>query len=145
VEDAFRKTKGVTDTEVGYIGGTTENPTYQDVCSNETGHAEAVQVEFDPTVVTYDELLEVFWRIHDPRSVNRQGPDVGSQYRSAIFYHSEEQRVAAQASKEKLEESGTGSGRPIATQIVPAGEFYRAEEYHQDYYKKNRVNFFKVE
>jgi len=137
VEAEFRKVKGVVDTQVGYTGGHTEDPTYRDVCTNRTGHAEAVEVTFDPAQVSYEQLLEVFWSIHDPTTVNRQGPDIGTQYRSAIFYHSEEQHKAAEASKEKLESSRRFS-RPIVTQIVPAGKFYRAEEYHQRYLEKNK-------
>ena len=135
VEAAFRQLKGVKSTAVGYIGGHTESPTYEQVCSDRTGHAEAVEVEFDPQEVTYDELLNTFWENHDPTQVNRQGPDVGSQYRSAIFYHSPEQQAAAIASKERLNSSGK-LRRPIATEIVPAAVFNRAEEYHQQYLEK---------
>jgi len=135
VEAAFRQIKGVTATAVGYSGGTMVSPTYRDVCSDRTGHAEVVRVEYDPNVVSYDDLLEVFWTNHDPTQVNRQGPDVGTQYRSVIFYHDEEQERTARASKEKLEQSGRFS-RPIATAIEPAAEFYRAEEYHQRYLEK---------
>lgn len=135
VEAAFRKIEGVTSTTVGYSGGTLENPTYEDVCTNRTGHAEAVEVEFDPARVSYDELLNIFWGIHDPTTVNRQGPDVGTQYRSAIFFHTPEQEVAARASRERLEKSGR-LWRPIVTQIMPASKFYRAEEYHQQYFEK---------
>jgi len=136
VEDAFRQVKGVTDAAAGYTGGTMESPTYQDVCGDATGHAEAVQVEFDPAQVTYDDLLSVFWRIHDPTTPNRQGPDVGSQYRSAIFFHSPEQEKAARASKEKQDASGRHR-RPIVTEITPASRFWRAEEYHQRYNEKH--------
>ncbi len=139
VEETFRKTKGVKDTAVGYTGGSLENPTYKDVCSNETGHAEAVEVTFDPTEVSYDELLDVFWSNHNPTTLNRQGPDWGTQYRSTIFFHSPEQEAAARASKEKLEKSGRYN-RPIVTQIVPASVFYRAEEYHQRYLEKRGVS-----
>jgi peptide-methionine (S)-S-oxide reductase len=135
VEAEFRKTKGVKSTQVGYTGGKTRNPTYKEVCSDLTGHAEAVEVEFDPSEVSYEELLRVFWENHDPTQRNRQGPDIGSQYRSAIFTHSPVQEAAARASKEALEQSGRYS-RPIATEIVPAVEFYRAEEYHQQYLEK---------
>lgn len=139
VEEAFRRLKGVKDTAVGYTGGTLKNPTYQDVCSDETGHAEVVQVTYDPAEVSYDQLLDVFWSIHNPTTLNRQGPDVGTQYRSAIFFHSPEQQAAARASKEKMEKSGRFT-RPIVTQIVPAPEFYRAEEYHQRYLEKRGVS-----
>jgi peptide-methionine (S)-S-oxide reductase len=135
VEAAFRRVKGVVDTAVGYEGGITENPTYHDVCTDRTGHAEVVQVEFDPEQVSYEQLLEVFWSIHDPTQVNRQGPDVGTQYRSVIFYHSPEQEAVARKSKEALERSGRYR-RPIATAIEPARVFWRAEEYHQRYLEK---------
>lgn len=135
VEAAFRKVEGVTSTSVGYTGGTLKNPSYRDVCSDLTGHAEAVEVVYDPARVSYDDLLEVFWNCHDPTTPNRQGPDVGSQYRSAIFVHNAEQERAAQASKEKLQRSGKYD-RPIVTEIVPASHFYRAEEYHQRYLEK---------
>lgn len=136
IEDAFRQVKGVTDAAAGYTGGTLEKPTYEDVCSDRTGHAEAVQVEFDPAQVSYDDLLSVFWKIHDPTTPNRQGPDVGSQYRSAIFFHTPAQEAAARASKEKQEATGRYR-RPIVTQIVPAPTFWRAEEYHQRYNEKH--------
>jgi peptide-methionine (S)-S-oxide reductase len=135
VEETFRTLKGVTSTAVGYAGGTKENPTYEDVCTDETGHAEAVQVEFDPGQVNYEQLLDVFWSNHNPTTLNRQGPDSGTQYRSVIFYHSPEQKAVAEASKEKLETSGRFS-RPIVTQIEPASKFWRAEEYHQRYLEK---------
>ena len=135
VEAAFRRVPGVTSTAVGYMGGTLRNPTYQDVCTNLTGHAEVVQVEYDPLMVAYDELLKVFWEIHDPTQVNRQGPDVGTQYRSAIFFHTPEQGTAAKASKQALERSGIYK-RPVATEITPAQELWRAEEYHQQYLEK---------
>jgi peptide-methionine (S)-S-oxide reductase len=135
IEVAFRQVEGVTDAAVGYEGGTLENPTYRDVCTDRTGHAEVVQVEYDPARVSYEQLLDVFWRIHNPTTPNRQGPDVGSQYRSAIFTHDDEQRTAALASKEALQASGRFP-RPIVTEIVPASTFYRAEEYHQRYLKK---------
>ena len=122
-------------TQVGYPGGSTESPTYKQVCSDGTGHAEAVEVTFDPSKVSYQDLLKVFWSIHDPTQVNRQGPDVGTQYRSAIFFHSHEQEKLALASKQALEESNK-YGRGIATEIVPAATFWRAEEYHQQYLEK---------
>jgi peptide-methionine (S)-S-oxide reductase len=135
VESSFRSIAGVTDAAVGYEGGSTENPTYEDVCTDQTGHAEVVQVEFDPSVVSYEKLLDVFWANHNPTTLNRQGPDVGTQYRSVIFYHSPEQRAAAEASKATLEKSGKFRS-PIMTQIEPAPKFYRAEEYHQRYLEK---------
>jgi peptide-methionine (S)-S-oxide reductase len=135
VEATFRRTPGVVSTAVGYTGGNTANPTYEQVCTDRTGHAEVVQVEFDPTRVSYEELLDVFWNNHNPTTPNRQGPDFGSQYRSAIFYHSPEQQAAAEASKARRDKSGIYQ-RPIVTQIVPAPEFYRAEEYHQQYLEK---------
>jgi|SRR5207302_159386 len=135
VEAAFRQLDGVLATAVGYSGGNTANPTYRDVCSDETGHAEVVEVEFDPAKIGYDRLLDVFWDAHDPTTLNRQGPDVGSQYRSAIFTHSPEQEAAARASKARLEASGRFR-RPIVTQVEPAGTFYRAEDYHQQYLEK---------
>jgi len=139
VEAAFRQVTGVKATAVGYSGGTLENPTYQDVCSDETGHAEVVQVEFDPSVVSYEKLLEVFWGSHDPTQRNRQGPDFGSQYRSVILYHSSEQETAARASKARLETNGRYR-RPIATEIVPFEKFWRAEEYHQQYLEKRGLS-----
>jgi peptide-methionine (S)-S-oxide reductase len=135
VESAFREVKGVKQTAVGYSGGHTKNPTYKDVCTDKTGHAEVVQVEFDPSEVSYDGLLNVFWQAHDPTQVNRQGPDYGTQYRSAIFFTTPEQEAAAKASKESLQKSGKFK-KPIATEITPASEFYRAEEYHQQYLEK---------
>jgi peptide-methionine (S)-S-oxide reductase len=135
VEATFRQIPGVTSTRVGYIGGHTKNPTYKDVCTDGTGHAEAVEVDYDPAKVRYADLLKVFWENHDPTQVNRQGPDWGTQYRSAIFTHSPEQAAEAQASKDALEKSHRYS-KPIATQIVPAVEFYPAEEYHQQYLEK---------
>lgn len=135
VEEAFRQVEGVVSTAVGYAGGTLEHPTYEDVCSDRTGHAEVVQVEYDPQRVSYERLLEVFWGIHDPTTLNRQGPDVGTQYRSVIFYHDAEQGALARASKERLERSGRYA-RPIVTQIEPAPTFWRAEEYHQQYLAK---------
>ena len=135
VEPSFSKIKGVTSTMVGYTGGRLENPTYEDVCTGQTGHAEAIQVEYEPSVASYDEILEVFWSSHDPTTLNRQGPDVGEQYRSAIFFHSAEQEAAARASKERLQNSGMYE-KNVVTQIVPASQFYKAEEYHQKYYAK---------
>ena len=140
VEATFRKVEGVVETEVGYTGGDTENPTYEEVCGGRTGHAEAVQVRFDPARVSYDELLEVFWNLHDPTTLNRQGPDVGTQYRSAVFVHDDEQGAAAGASKQRLEESGRYRG-PIVTEILPAGPFHRAEDYHQQYFEKSPRRF----
>ena len=133
VEAAFSHKKGVVNTTVGYTGGTTKGATYEDVCNGETGHAEAVQVEFDPTKVTYETLLDIFWRTHDPTTMNRQGPDIGDQYRSVIFYHNEAQRKVALASLRQAQKKFNNS---IVTQIVPAAEFYRAEEYHQRYLEK---------
>ncbi len=135
VEAAFRMVHGVTGTAVGYEGGQTQNPTYEQVCTDRTGHAEVVQVEFDPDQVGYEHLLEVFWKCHNPTTLNRQGPDVGTQYRSVIFFHSPEQEAAARKSLEEQDHSGR-FGRPIVTQIEPAGTFYRAEEYHQQYLEK---------
>jgi peptide-methionine (S)-S-oxide reductase len=135
VEATFRRIPGVIDASVGYAGGLTENPTYKEVCTDRTGHAEVVQVEYDPAKVSYAELLDVFWTSHDPTQVNRQGPDHGTQYRTVIFYHDDEQKAEAEASKQYLDASGRFS-RPIATQIVPAGPFYRAEDYHQRYLEK---------
>ena len=135
VEAAFRQVNGVSSTTVGYAGGTLKNPTYKDVCTDETGHAEVVQLEYDPSLVSYEDLLNVFWRVHDPTQLNRQGPDVGPQYRSAIFFHTPQQEAAARASKEKLQKSGAFK-RPIVTEILPAPEFYRAEDYHQQYLEK---------
>jgi peptide-methionine (S)-S-oxide reductase len=138
VEAAFSQVKGVVRTMVGYAGGKLKNPTYKDVCTDKTGHAEAVELEFDPNVVSYEKLLDVFWDIHDPTTLNRQGPDVGSQYRSAIFYHSPEQEKIARASRKRLQESGKFK-RPVATEITAAGEFYKAEEYHQRYFEKKGI------
>jgi len=137
VESIFKQVKGVVETTVGYTGGIFPNPTYNVVCTGITGHAEAVQIKFDPKVVSYEELLSIFWRIHDPTTPNRQGPDVGTQYRSAIFYHDEEQRKAAERSKEEYDRSGVYTNR-VVTEIVPALAFYPAEEYHQDYFDKHR-------
>jgi len=135
VEAAFRQIKGVKATAVGYMGGKLNDPTYQDVCTDRTGHAEVVDVEFDPSEVSYEELLNVFWDNQDPTTLNRQGPDTGTQYRSVIFYHSPEQEAAAKASKEALTKAARFK-RPIVTEITPAREFWRAEEYHQQYLEK---------
>ncbi|HET6928750.1 MAG TPA: peptide-methionine (S)-S-oxide reductase MsrA [Candidatus Acidoferrum sp.] len=135
IEAAFRRVPGVLDAAVGYSGGRTENPSYQDVCTDTTGHAEVVQVTFDSEKLSYDQLLDVFWTIHDPTQVNRQGPDYGKQYRTAIFFHSPEQEAAAKKSKQVLEASGK-LRRPVATEITAAGPFWRAEEYHQRYLEK---------
>ncbi|MCC7575482.1 MAG: peptide-methionine (S)-S-oxide reductase MsrA [Methanomethylovorans sp.] len=135
VEANFRRVNGVIATAVGYTGGHFQDPTYKDVCTGKTGHAEAVDIIFDPAVVSYAQLLEVFWKIHDPTTLNRQGPDVGTQYRSAIFYHNEEQRSLAIGSKEAVQISGKFK-KPIVTEIMPASTFYRAEEYHQQYFEK---------
>jgi peptide-methionine (S)-S-oxide reductase len=135
IEAAFRRVPGVLDAAVGYSGGKTQNPSYQEVCTDTTGHAEVVQVTFDPEKLSYEQLLDVFWTIHDPTQVNRQGPDYGKQYRTAIFFHSPEQEAAAKKSKQALEASGK-LRRPVATEITPAGPFWRAEEYHQRYLEK---------
>ncbi len=135
VERDFRKVKGVISTRVGYTGGEFRKPTYEDVCSHRSGHAEAIEIIFDPSVVSYDELLRVFWAIHNPTTLNRQGPDIGTQYRSAIFYLNQEQKEKAMKSKSKLEGSNQYK-RPIVTQIVPASDFWQAEEYHQNYIEK---------
>ncbi len=135
VEATFRALPGVTSTRVGYIGGTTPKPTYKDVCTDTTGHAEAVEIEYDPATISYEKLLEVFWENHDPTQLNRQGPDFGKQYRSAIFFHSPEQQIAATLSKESLEKAHRYS-KPIVTQIVPAETFHEAEDYHQQYLEK---------
>jgi peptide-methionine (S)-S-oxide reductase len=140
VEEAFRIVPGVVDTAVGYSGGNTVNPSYHDVCTDTTGHAEVVEVTFDPARVSYEHLLDVFFSIHDPTTPNRQGPDVGTQYRSAVFYHDEAQRAAAEAAKARLQASGK-LRRPVVTEITPASPFYRAEEYHQRYLaKRGRSN-----
>jgi peptide-methionine (S)-S-oxide reductase len=135
VEETFRVLDGVESTRVGYIGGHLDNPTYQDVCTDTTGHAEAVEVTYDPGKVSYDTLLNIFWENHDPTQLNRQGPDSGTQYRTAVFYHSEAQREAAEASKKALQERGRFK-RPVVTQIVPAVTFWPAEDYHQQYLLK---------
>jgi peptide-methionine (S)-S-oxide reductase len=138
VEDAFRQVKGVASATVGYTGGSTKNPTYKDVCTGRTGHAEAVEVDFDPSQVSYRELLAVFFQSHDPTTLNRQGPDFGTQYRSAIFFHDPEQEAAARESKEALDKAGVFK-RPIVTEITPSAEFFRAEEYHQQYFEKQGI------
>jgi methionine-S-sulfoxide reductase len=140
MEPPFDKIKGVISTTSGYTGGDKENPTYEEVTSGATGHAESVEILYDPEQVTYEELLDVFWRNIDPTARDRQFVDVGSQYRTAIFYHSEEQKRRAEESKKKLEQSGKFK-KPIVTEIAPAGKFYAAEEYHQDYYQKNPVRY----
>ena len=137
VEETFRQIEGVTATAVGYSGGNTDDPTYRDVCGGQTGHAEVVHVEFDPDRLAYDKLIDVFWKCHDPTTMNRQGPDVGSQYRSAIFTFSDQQQEAAQASKQRAVADGRFGARTIVTQIEQAKPFYRAEEYHQQYVAKN--------
>jgi peptide-methionine (S)-S-oxide reductase len=138
VESAFRAIKGVNEVISGYAGGHVRNPTYRDVCSGETGHAEVVQVEYDPSQVGYDALLDVFWNCHNPTTRNRQGPDVGTQYRSVIFFYTPEQEIAAKVSREKLQQSGHWR-EPIVTEILPASEFYPAEEYHQRYLEKRGI------
>jgi len=135
IEASFSKIEGVASTTVGYAGGSFKDPTYKDVCSGKTGHAEVVQVEYDPSKVSYEELLRVFWNIHDPTTLNRQGPDIGTQYRSVVFFHNPEQEAAATASKQKLQSSGRYQ-KSIVTEITPASEFYRAEDYHQQYFEK---------
>jgi peptide-methionine (S)-S-oxide reductase len=137
VEASFRQLPGVSDAIVGYTGGKTDNPTYRDVCTDSTGHAEALEVSFDPQKISYDALLDHFWKMHDPTTLNRQGPDFGAQYRSAIFFHSPEQEKAARASKERWQAQFK---RPIVTQIVPAITFYKAEDYHQRYLEKRGAN-----
>lgn len=139
VEAAYRQIPGVISTAVGYLGGTLENPSYYDVCTGRTGHAEVVEVTYDPSRLTYDDLLTVFWENHDPTTLNRQGPDIGPQYRSAIFYHDDEQKEAAIRSKEERDRSGRYR-RPIVTEITPATEFYMAEDYHQQYLEKRGLS-----
>ena len=136
VEAAFREVKGVISTRVGYTGGHAKNPTYEEVCSGKTGHAEAVEVVFDPLAVSYQELLDLFWSIHDPTQLNRQGPDYGTNYRSAIFYHTPAQKILAEESRKRIAESGRYGQPPVVTEIMPASPFYPAEEYHQQYYEK---------
>lgn len=137
----YRNTDGVKDAIVGYTGGTKKNPTYEEVCTGATGHAEAVEVTFDPDEVSYSELLDVFWKLHDPTQMNRQGPDVGTQYRTAIFFHSPEQEQEAIASREREQ---ANHSKPIVTEIVPAGEFYPAEDYHQRYLQKRGLATCKI-
>ena len=139
VEATFRTVSGVRSAMVGYSGGSFENPTYEDVCSGKTGHAEVVQLEYDPSEVSYEDLLEVFWDCHDPTTVNRQGPDIGTQYRSAIFFHDADQESAAITSKQKLQSSGRYPS-PIVTEITPAEAFYPAEDYHQRYLEKRGLS-----
>jgi methionine-S-sulfoxide reductase len=136
VESVFKQVKGVVETTVGYTGGTSFDPSYREVCTGITGHAEAVLIKYDPEIVSYEELLSIFWRTHNPTTPNRQGPDVGTQYRSAIFYHDEAQKEAAERSKEEFDRSGVYSGKAV-TQILPASNFYKAEEYHQNYFEKH--------
>ncbi len=138
VEAAFAGVEGVVSTQVGYTGGHKDSPTYKEVCTGTTGHAEAVEVQYDPDVVDYERLLDAFWESHDPTTLNRQGPDVGTQYRSAIFFHDADQEKAARASREALQASGK-LARPIVTKIEPVSTFHRAEEYHQRYFEKNGV------
>jgi peptide-methionine (S)-S-oxide reductase len=138
VEEAFSNVNGVITTAVGYMGGSLKNPTYKDVCTGQTGHAEVVQVTYDSLIVSYEQLLDIFWSIHDPTQLNRQGPDTGTNYRSVIFYHDVEQGRIARMSKESLEASGRFRFGKIMTQIMPSPEFYRAEEYHQHYYRKHK-------
>src|SRR6266487_2084260 len=137
VEAAFRQVEGVLDTAVGYSGGRLENPTYEDVCSGRTGHAETVEVEYDPSRVSYEQLVDAFWENHDPTTLNRQGPDVGEQYRSAIFFHTPEQEAAATASRERAQPRFP---RPSVTELTPASQFYEAEEYHQRYLEKRGLS-----
>ena len=139
VEAAFREVDGVIATAVGYSGGRSDNPTYSDVCSGRTGHAETVEVTFNPALISYEQLLDVFWNSHDPTTLNRQGPDVGEQYRSAIFFLTPEQEAAARASKQALQESGKFK-KPIVTEITPASKFYLAEDYHQQYFEKRGIS-----
>ncbi|MDQ6932193.1 MAG: peptide-methionine (S)-S-oxide reductase MsrA [Candidatus Eremiobacteraeota bacterium] len=138
VEAAFRQLPGVVDTAVGYLGGTMTNPSYRDVCTGKTGHAEVVEVTYDPKRISYEQLLNVFWEMHDPTTLNRQGPDVGTQYRSAIFFHSPQQEALANDSKRKLEDAKRFR-RPIVTEVIPASNFYPAEEYHQRYLEKQGI------
>ena len=139
VEATFRRIEGVVETAVGYLGGTLENPTYEDVCTDRTGHAEVVQVSFDTERLRYEDLLEVFWKCHDPTQLNRQGPDVGAQYRSAVFFHTPKQEDAARKSKDQLDQSGKLAA-PVVTEISPASTFYTAEEYHQQYLEKRGLS-----
>ncbi len=143
VEDAFRQVDGVTSTAVGYSGGHFENPTYEDVCADKTGHAEVVKVEFDENRVSYEDLLKIFWNVHDPTTLNRQGPDLGSQYRSVLFYHTKDQEKTAIELRKNLEKSKKYPN-PIVTEIVQVKTFYRAEEYHQQYFEKRGISHCKV-
>lgn len=136
VEAVFRQLDGVVDTTVGYTGGTTENPTYREVCSGKTGHAEAIEIVYDPSRISYEQLLAYFWRLHDPTTLNRQGPDAGTQYRSAVFYHTPEQKAAAEKIKAEAQKKWK---EPIVTEITAAGVFYPAEQYHQDYFKSRGI------
>ena len=140
VEKYFQKMQGVLSTTVGYTGGTAKDPSYEEVCTGDTGHAEALEIQYDTDKVTYEDLLELFWRMHDPTTPNRQGPDIGTQYRSAIYFHTPAQESAARRSKEILEKSGV-FGAPIVTEILPAAPFYRAEDYHQQYLMKNPFGY----
>jgi len=138
VEALFRKLNGVNSTAVGYTGGKSDNPTYPDVCSGKTGHAESLEIEYDPSQVSYEDLLKIFWNNHDPTTVNRQGPDIGEQYRSAVFFHTPEQEATAKKVKEELQDAALKRfKKKIVTQILPASKFYKAEDYHQNYYEKN--------
>jgi peptide-methionine (S)-S-oxide reductase len=139
IEEAFSKLEGVKKTVVGYTGGHTKNPTYEDVCFGKTGHAEAVLVQYNPKDVTYQDLLKIFWHIHDPTSFHKQGPDIGSQYRSALFYHDKIQRDEALKSRDKLQKSKKFKNKKIVTEIVKSSKFYPAEEYHQKYYSKHKI------
>ncbi len=139
VEETFRQVKGVISTTAGYMGGTLKNPTYKDVCTDKTGHAEVVQIDYDPSVISYNDLLRIFWETHNPTTPNRQGPDEGTQYRSVVFFHTPEQEAAARASMEELEKAKVFM-RPIVTQILPAQEFWPAEEYHQKYLEKRGIS-----
>jgi peptide-methionine (S)-S-oxide reductase len=138
VEAAFRQLDGVLTTSVGYLGGDFENPTYQHVCSGQTGHAEVVRIEYDSDRISYHDLLDLFWKVHDPTTLNRQGPDIGDQYRSAIFFHTPEQQTAAEASKAQLEASNQYPNS-VVTEIIPVSEFYMAEDYHQQYFEKRGI------
>jgi peptide-methionine (S)-S-oxide reductase len=137
IEEEFKKLEGVISTSVGFMGGDFKNPSYKDVCTGVTGHAEVVHLEYDPKVISYEKLLEVFWNIHDPTTLNKQGPDIGTQYRSVIFFHSEEQEKTANASKVKLEKSDKFKNK-IVTEIKPAQTYYKAEDYHQQYFEKQK-------
>ena len=139
IEEEFKKVKGATSTSVGFMGGDLKNSSYKDVCTGKTGHAEVINLEYDPKIVSYEKLLEVFWNIHDPTTLNRQGPDIGTQYRSVIFFYDEAQEKTARASKEKLEKSGKFKSK-IVTEIIPAKDFYKAEEYHQRYFEKQGIS-----